>query len=78
VSAPDLLRHGDFAAFETSNAGVEFEAREDAEFVLGSALPHKHDLALGYYSVHTSPTALREAEAHISAIRPREGRESQF
>ena len=78
VSAPDMLRHGDFAAFETSNAGAEFEALEDAKFVLGSAVPHKHDLALGHYSVHTSPTALREAEAHISAISPREGRESQF
>ena len=25
----------------------------------------------GYYSVHTSPDALRDGEAHISAIRTR-------
>jgi hypothetical protein len=43
----------------------------DTEFVLGSAAPHEHDLVLGYYSVHTSPHALRNAEAHISSIQKR-------
>ena len=37
----------------------------------GSALPHKHDLVLGNYSVHTTPAALRDAEAHISLIKER-------
>src|SRR6267154_1971100 len=69
VSVPDELRHGDFAAFEPSSEAVEFEARTDAEFVLGSAVPHKYDLVLGSHSVHTTPAALRDAEAHISAIR---------
>ena len=69
LSAPDVLRHGDLAAFEPSSEAVEFEALSDTEFVLGSAAPHEHDLVLGYYSVHTSPDALRDAEAHISAIR---------
>ena len=50
---------------------VAFEALADTEFVLGSAAPHEHDLVLGYYSVHTSPDALRDGEAHISAIRTR-------
>src|SRR5216684_1767538 len=59
LSAPDELRHGDLAAFESSSEAVEFEALTDAEFVLGSAAPHKHDLVLGYYSVHTTPDALR-------------------
>ena len=59
------------AAFEPSNEPVEFEARTDTEFMLGSAAPHKHDLVLGYYSVHTSPSSLREAEAHIAAIKDR-------
>jgi redox-sensitive bicupin YhaK (pirin superfamily) len=71
VSAPDELRHGDLAAFESSSKPVAFEALTDTEFVLGSAAPHEHDLVLGYYSVHTSPDALRDAEAHISAIRTR-------
>jgi redox-sensitive bicupin YhaK (pirin superfamily) len=64
LSAPDELRHGDLAAFEPSSKAVEFEALTDAEFVLGSAAPHEHDLVLGHYSVHTSPDALRDAEAH--------------
>jgi redox-sensitive bicupin YhaK (pirin superfamily) len=69
VSAPDELRHGDLAAFEPSSAAVEFEALTDTEFVLGSAAPHTHDLVLGYYSVHTSPQALRDGEAHIASIK---------
>src|SRR5712691_5356859 len=71
LSAPDELRHGELAAFEPSSEAVEFVARTDVEFVLGSAAPHAHDLVLGYYSVHTSPEALRDGEAHISAIRTR-------
>ena len=63
LSAPDELRHGELAAFEPSSEAVEFEALTNAEFVLGSAAPHKHDLVLGYYSVHTTPDALREGEA---------------
>jgi redox-sensitive bicupin YhaK (pirin superfamily) len=71
LSAPDELRHGDLAAFEPSSEAVEFEALTDTEFVLGSAAPHEHDLVLGYYSVHTSPDALRDGEAHISSIKER-------
>jgi redox-sensitive bicupin YhaK (pirin superfamily) len=71
LSVPDGLRHGDLAAFEPSSEEVEFEALTDAEFVLGSAAPHEHDLVLGHYSVHTSPDALRDAEAHISSIKER-------
>ena len=80
LSAPDELRHGDLAAFEPSNQAVEFEALTDTEFVLGSAAPHEHDLVLGYYSVHTSPDALQDGEAHILSIRERllqEGRLSR-
>src|SRR3979490_270986 len=68
LSAPDELRHGDLAAFEPSSDAVEFEEPTDTELVLGSAAPHEHDLVLGYYSVHTSPDALRNGEAHISSI----------
>jgi hypothetical protein len=77
VSAPDELREGDLAAFEPSNDAIEFAAQSDAEFVLGSAVPHEHDLVLGYYSVHTSPDTLREGEAQISAIRARLVREGR-
>lgn len=71
LSAPDYLRHGDLAAFEPSSEAVEFKALTDTEFVLGSAAPHEHELVPGYYSVHTSPDALRDGEAHISSIRER-------
>jgi len=71
VSVPDELLRGDLAAFEPSTEAVEFEARTDAEFVLGSAVPHKYDLVLGSHSVHTTPAALLDAEAHISLIKKR-------
>jgi hypothetical protein len=71
VAIPDEMRQGELAAFEHSNAAIEFEAHTDAEFVLGSAVPHEHDLVLGYYSVHTMPEALRNGEAHISSIQKR-------
>ena len=71
VAVPDELAEGDLAAFEPSNVAVEFVALSDAEFVVGSAVPHGHDLVLGYYSVHTNADALREGEAHIAAIKER-------
>jgi redox-sensitive bicupin YhaK (pirin superfamily) len=78
VSVPETLRQGELAAFEPSGAAVEFEALGDAEFVLGSAAPHRHDLVMGYYSVHTSPGALRDGEAHIQTIRNRLVREGRL
>src|SRR5258707_11535016 len=71
VSVPDELRHGDLVVFERSNGAVEVEALSDAHFVLGSAVPHEHNLVLGYYSVHTTPDALRDGEAHMEAIKMR-------
>ncbi|HLZ74777.1 pirin family protein [Phenylobacterium sp.] len=71
VTAPDLLEHGDIVIFDRTAGGVSFTAKSDAEFVIGSAAPHPHDLALGYYSVHTSPEALAAGEAHIAQIRER-------
>jgi redox-sensitive bicupin YhaK (pirin superfamily) len=78
VSVPDELRQGELAAFEQSSGAVEFEARTDAEFVLGSAVPHKHDLVLGSHSVHTTRAALRTAQAHISALRMQLVKEGRF
>jgi hypothetical protein len=48
-------------------------------FVLGSAPPHRHELALGSYSVHTSAKALRQGEEEIRRIGARllaEGKKS--
>jgi len=56
--------------FEQIERAVEFEALTDVEFVLVRRA-HEHDLVLGYYSVHTTPDALRDGEAHIEAIKKR-------
>ena len=71
VLIPDELRQGELIAFKPSNTAMEFEAESDAEFVVGSAVPHNYDLVLGSHSVHTSAEVLREAEARISGIETR-------
>jgi redox-sensitive bicupin YhaK (pirin superfamily) len=64
------VRAGEMAIFEPSPtlAPLEFVATSDTVFVLGSAPPHQHELVLGNYSVHTSPTALRAGEEEIRRI----------
>ena len=69
VRTPDRVRHGELAIFAPGQAAVEFVAEADTEFMLGSAVPHLHDLVLGYYSVHTNAEALAKGEQHIREIR---------
>lgn len=60
---------GELIAFDRSDAAIPLLAGpEGATFVLGSAVPHPHDLVLGYYSVHTSEDALRTGEARIAEV----------
>ena len=85
VGVPDVINAGELATFEAGNGALTVAASEVAEavFVIGSAVPHPHDLALGYYSVHTNDQALRRGEAKIAelgvrvradaATRPRSG-----
>jgi redox-sensitive bicupin YhaK (pirin superfamily) len=54
ILVPDEVQQGELVAFIPSSAVLEFEAQSDAEFVLGSAVPHDYDLVLGSHSVHTS------------------------
>src|SRR6267142_1687702 len=68
VPAPATINYLEVALFEESNAAIEFEALEDAGFILGSAVKHPHELALGTYSVHTSRDALRRGESRIAEI----------
>lgn len=68
-ASSEALEHGEIVVFDASADPVEFKARTDAEFVIGSAVRHPHDLVLGYYSVHTSPEALQAGEARILEIR---------
>ncbi len=65
LNAPAALRTGDIAVFEESGQAIEFEALADTVFVLGSAVPHPHDLHMGSYSVHTSTEALQRGERGI-------------
>jgi redox-sensitive bicupin YhaK (pirin superfamily) len=77
VRTPKRIRHGELAIFAHCEDPVEFVANSDAEFMLGSAVPHPHDLVLGRYSVHTSGDALRKGEQRIREIQAeltREGR----
>ncbi|MGA7782556.1 MAG: pirin family protein [Paraburkholderia sp.] len=55
----------ELVVFRESEDVLTFTADEDVEFVLGSAMPHPHNLVLGYYSVHTSAEALRAGETRI-------------
>ena len=68
LRTPTPIPGGEIAIFEPSQAPIDFLAEEDTVFVLGSAPAHRHELALGSYSVHTSPKALRQAEEEIRRI----------
>jgi redox-sensitive bicupin YhaK (pirin superfamily) len=68
VTTPAKVTKGELVVFEESSSAIEFEAPDDAAFILGSAIKHPHDLVLGYYSVHTNPDALEKGEANIARI----------
>jgi redox-sensitive bicupin YhaK (pirin superfamily) len=68
LRTPDPVGEGELVVFDRSNAAIEFEATADARFVFGTAIPHPHDLHLGYYSVHTSDAALIEGEREIARM----------
>jgi len=79
VRTPSPVTAGELAIFEPSGARIDFLAQGDTVFVLGSAPPHRHELALGDYSVHTSAKALRQGEEEIRRIGARllaEGKKS--
>jgi redox-sensitive bicupin YhaK (pirin superfamily) len=65
---PEPVVAGELAVFEESNAALIIQADSPSRFVLGSAAKHPHDLVLGRYSVHTTPTALRAGESEIQRI----------
>src|SRR5439155_20626328 len=68
LATPEIVDKGELAVVEESNGALEFEALEDTGFILGSAVKHPHELALGMYSVHTSQQALERGEAKIAEI----------
>lgn len=70
LQADGFIHNGEMVVFETGEAPIALHAAEgeDAVFVLGSAMPHPHDLHLGYYSVHTSAAALEQGERRIAEL----------
>jgi redox-sensitive bicupin YhaK (pirin superfamily) len=68
VRTPDDISHGELAIFAPGHQPVEFVAETDAEFMLGSAARHPHNLVLGTYSVHTNADALAAGERRIREI----------
>jgi redox-sensitive bicupin YhaK (pirin superfamily) len=68
LRAVERVAAGELAVFEESEAPIDLVGETDADFVLGSAARHPHDLHLGSYSVHTSAAALRAGEEEIRRI----------
>jgi redox-sensitive bicupin YhaK (pirin superfamily) len=71
LTMPERIEAGELAIFETADTPIDFRADGDTEFVLGSAVAHRHDLVLGNYSVHTSKASLVAGERRIDEIRMR-------
>jgi redox-sensitive bicupin YhaK (pirin superfamily) len=69
VRVPDPIRRGELAIFAPGQEAVDFVAEAEAEFMLGSAVPHPYELVTGYYSVHTDAGALAKGEQRIREIR---------
>ena len=69
LALPEPVETGELVAFETSDQAIDFHAEADTEFVLGSAVSHPYELALGYYSVHTSSASLHAGEQRIAEIK---------
>jgi len=70
LEAGERMSAGEMIVFEPGEAPIRLTASGDSEavFVLGSAVPHPHDLHLGNYSVHTSAEALARGEARIAEL----------
>jgi redox-sensitive bicupin YhaK (pirin superfamily) len=69
LTAPERIDAGELVIFEPGDTAIDFHADRDTDFVLGSAASHRHDLVLGYYSVHTSQVSLAAGERRINEVR---------
>lgn len=64
------INRGEMVVFAAGETPITLEATgsQDAVFVLASAVPHPHELHMGYYSVHTSTQALEKGERRIAEL----------
>jgi redox-sensitive bicupin YhaK (pirin superfamily) len=71
LSAGEAIANGELAIFEPGASPITFEGAGSTAttFVLGSAVPHRHELHLGSHSVHTSASALATGERNIREIK---------
>ena len=71
LNAGQLVSNGELAIFEPGSTAITFEGAGSTAttFVLGSAVPHRHELHLGSHSVHTSREALAAGERNIREIK---------
>jgi hypothetical protein len=72
-------RSGDILIFEQRDGSIDLESigQQPAVFVVGSAVPHPHELVMGAYSIHTSERALIVAENNLELLRRRSPRRSR-
>lgn len=68
VRTPERLRRRELAIFAPGEEPVDFVAEANTELMLGSAVPHPHELVTGRYSVHSSLEALAKGEQRIREI----------
>jgi redox-sensitive bicupin YhaK (pirin superfamily) len=54
--------------FQSAEMPIPFTADQSVGFVIGSAVPHNHELVMGPYSVHTSEQALTRGLTEIRRI----------
>jgi redox-sensitive bicupin YhaK (pirin superfamily) len=78
LAVPEPVEAGELVAFDPSNEAIDFRAEADTEFVLGSAASHPYELALGFYSVHTSRASLQAGERRIAEIKVRLQKEGRL
>lgn len=70
LSGPACASNGELLVFSDDDGVIALEGGpEGATFVLGSAIPHPHDLHLGYYSVHATAEGLETGERNIQRLR---------
>jgi redox-sensitive bicupin YhaK (pirin superfamily) len=68
IRVGERVTAGELVIFQERGADLAIHAETAARLVMGSAVKHPHDLITGYYSVHTSPDALRAGESEIRRI----------
>jgi redox-sensitive bicupin YhaK (pirin superfamily) len=61
---------GELAVFAADGAPIHVVAAGETRFVLGTSVPHPHDLVTGMYSVHTNAASLARGERRIRELRP--------